>query len=158
MAKSPKGPGRIQPPTDISLLTDVEKKELRQQAKESVLEEMKQEARDEYFRQALTSVRRKNAPAAQIVEIFVDIAPFLPYISIDGVQYFHGYTYQVERTKAAVMYEQMQRSWLHQDEIDGRSRYNPYRKAQNTVIGPRNVGQSTTGANGMVDLPEDMEV
>lgn len=158
MAKGSKGPGRIQPPTDISLLTDEEKKALRESARKSVLEEMKQEARDEYFRQALTAVRRKNTPAAQMIDVFIDIAPFLPCIAIDGVQYFHGYTYSVERTRAAVLYEQMQRSWLHQDEIDGRSRYNPYRKAQNTVIGPRNIGQSTTGANGVVELPEDMEV
>ena len=57
------------------------------------------------------------------------------------------------RARAIVMYEQMQRSWLHQDEIDGRSRFNSYRKPQNITIGPRNIGQATPGfAKGAMGL------
>ena len=158
MAASKKGPGSRKIPTDVSLLTEDERKALREEARKSVLEEMKQDARDEFFRQVMAEARREKTPASQIIQVFVDIAPFLPYIAIDGTQYFHGYTYDVERTRALVIYEQMQRSWLHQDEIDGRSRFDPYRRAQNTVIGPRHAGQASVGANGAVTLPEDMEV
>lgn len=153
-----KGPARTAPPTNFNLLTKEQKAALREEAEKSVLEEMTQEARDEYFRAEISRARRAKTPSDQILEIFIDIAPFLPYIAIDGVQYFHGYTYPVPRNRAAVLYEQMQRSWLHQDEIDGRSRFNPYRKAQNQVIGPRHMGTATAGANGVVTMPEDTEV
>jgi hypothetical protein len=158
MMVAKKGPGPIKGPVNMKLLSKTEKEELRAEARKSVLEELTQEARDAYFKQALLDVRRENAPAAQIVDVMMDMAPFLPHIAIDGVQYFHGYTYPVERTRAVVLYEQMQRSWLHQDEIDGRSRFNPYRRAQNVTIGPRHMGQPTAGANGVVVMAEDAEV
>ena len=160
MAKEPikKGPGVSKAPANHKLLSKEDREELKAQARKSVLEELTQEARDDYFKKALAEARRENTPADQILDIFIDVAPFVPYIAIDGVQYFHGYTYQVPRNRAAVLYEQMQRSWLHQDEIDGRSRFNPYRRAQNTVLGPRNAGQQTVGANGVVHMPEDTEV
>ncbi len=158
MATSKKGPGSRKVPTDISLLSKEDREALRGEARKSVLEEMKQDARDEFFRQAMEEARRERTPASQIIKVFVDIASFLPYIAIDGTQYFHGYTYDVERTRALVLYEQMQRSWLHQDEIDGRSRFDPYRRQQNVVLGPRHAGQVTAGANGTVTLPEDAEV
>src|ERR1700722_3943006 len=160
MAKVPvkKGPGTSKSPVDHKLLSKEDKAALREQARKSVLEELTQEARDDFFSRALAEARRASTPADQILDIFIDVAPFVPFIAIDGIQYFHGYTYQVPRNRAAVLYEQMQRSWLHQDEIDGRSRFNPYRRAQNTVLGPRNAGQQTVGANGVVHMPEDAEV
>lgn len=153
-----KGSGTHKPPTKMSLLTKDEKDALITEARKTVLSEMTQDARDEFFRQALADVRRSHTPAEQILSVFIDIAPFLPYIAIDGTQYFHGYSYDVTRSRAHVLYEQMQRSWQHQDEIDGRSRFNPYRRAQNLTIGPNQIGQVTKGVNGAVTLPEDMEV
>ena len=157
-ASTKKGVSTRKPPTNIAMLTDQEKEALFEQARQSVLEEMKQDARDAYFEQALQKVRRGHTPKDQIIAVFVDIAPFLPYIAIDGVQYFHGYTYDVERSRGLVLYEQMQRSWQHQDEIDGRSRFNPYRRMQDVKIGPRHIGQATQGANGVVVMPEDAAV
>lgn len=159
MANTPrKGPGTGKAPANHKLLTPEEMKELKATAAQTVLDELTQEARDDYFKQAVAEARRAATPRDQIVPVTIDIAPFVPYIAIDGVQYFHGYSYQVPRSRAAVLYEQMQRSWLHQDEIDGRSRFNAYRKPQNTVLGPRNIGQTTQGANGTVTMPEDAEV
>ncbi len=158
MATVKKGPGITKAPANFKLLTVDERKALKAEAAKTVLEEMTQSARDEYFKAAIAEARRGHTPADQIIPVTIDIAPFVPYIAIDGVQYFHGYSYQVPRSRALVLYEQMQRSWLHQDEIDGRSRFNPYRRTQNTVIGPRNIGQSTSGANGTVTMPEDAEV
>lgn len=153
-----KGPGSRKIPTDMSLLSDEDKKALATEARKSLLEEMKQDARDVYFQAELTKLRRKNTPAEQIVSVMLDLASFVPYVAIDGTQYFHGYRYDVPRTTAIVLYEQMQRSWMHQDEIDGRSRFDPYRRPQNVTLGPRQMGQPTLGSNGVVTLPEDMEV
>lgn len=158
MAKKPEGPKKI--PIKLSLLTAVEKEEIRKQARATVLAEMEQDARDEYFKTAIAEARRDNTPQDQIIQVVIDIAPFLPHISIDGVMYFHGYEYSVPRSRALVMYEQMQRSWQHQDEIDGRSRFNPYRRAQNTTIGPRDADTVTRGMtrNSTVSMPADAEV
>lgn len=153
-----KGPGTGKAPANFKLLTPEERKELKAEAARTVLEEMTQVARDEYFKAAIAEARREHTPQDQIVPVTIDLAPYVGYIAIDGVQYFHGYAYQVPRSRSVVLYEQMQRSWLHQDEIDGRSRFNAYRRSQNTVIGPRNIGQATQGANGVVTMPEDAEV
>lgn len=158
MAKSPKGPGSNKIPTKLSLLSVEDKAALQAEARKSVVEEMTQDARDEYFRKAIAEARRAHVPDEQILHVFIDTAPFVPHIAIDGVAYYHGYAYDVPRTRAAVLYEQMQRSWLHQDEIDGRSRFTAYQRPQNRVIGPRQMGQVTMGANGAVTMPDDMEV
>lgn len=159
MATTPKkGPGTRKVPTDMSLLTADDKLALAKEAKKAVLEEMTQDARDAYFQAELAKLRRARTPAEQMVSVMLDLASFVPYVAIDGVQYFHGGRYDVPRSTAIVLYEQMQRSWMHQDEIDGRSRFDPYRRPQNLTLGPRHIGQPTAGSNGVVTLPEDMEV
>ena len=158
MVPPKKGPGISKAPANYKLLSKEELQELKATAAKTVLEEMKQDARDEYFKEAIAEARRGHTPSDQIISVTIDIAPFVPYIAIDGVQYFHGYSYPVPRSRALVLYEQMQRSWQHQDEIDGRSRFDPYRRARNTVVSPRNIGQATQGANGTVTIPEDAEV
>lgn len=153
MAKAPtKGPRKI--PTNMSLLSAEDQKALREEARKSVLEEMSQDARDEFFTKALADARREHIPAEQYIHLTIDIAPFLPHIMIDGVQYFHGYPYDVERSRAIVLFEQMQRSWLHQDEIDGRGKTEAYRRPQNRMLGPHQANQPTRGANGVVTFQE----
>jgi hypothetical protein len=149
VAKKPEGPSKI--PVDFKLLKPEDRKALREEARKSVLEEMSQDARDAFFKQALSEARRSHIPAEMYVEVMMDMAPFLPHVMIDGVQYFHGYSYQVEQHRAVVLYEQMQRSWQHQDEIDGRSKFNSYRKPVNARLGPQHMGTATRGANGVVE-------
>jgi hypothetical protein len=153
-----KGPTERSIPVKMELLSDEDKKALRAEAKASLLADMKQDARDEYFARALKKLRREQIPAEQIVNVSMDLAPFLPHVMLDGVMYFHGYAYDVPRSQAIVLYEQMQRSWMHQDEIEGRSRFNSYRRPQQLRIGPRDMGTTTAGANGPVVMPADMEI
>ena len=138
-------------PVNKALLTKVEREELLEQAKKSVLAEMEQDARDAYFKEALDKVRRQHVPAEKFVHLVIDIAPFLPHIMIDGVQYFHGYGYDVEQRQALVLLEQMQRSWQHQDEIDGRRKSDAYRRPQERKLGMSDAGTVTRGfATGAV--------
>lgn len=137
-------------PTDMSLLSKEDRVALKAEARKSVLEEMAQDARDAYFKQAMNEARRAQIPADQMLHVMIDAAPFLPHIMIDGTMYFHGYGYDVPQNQALVLYEQMQRSWQHQDEIDGRGRTEAYRRPQNRVLGPRHAGLPTSGANGVV--------
>lgn len=150
MAKKPKEPSKI--PVDKSLLSDADRAAIRKEAQASIISEMEQDARDAYFAEQLAAIRRKQIPAERMVEITMSLAPFLPHLLIDHNQYFDGYTYTVTASCAAVLYEQMQRSWMHQDEIDGRSRFNAYRRPRGDRIGPQHQGTATRGANGIITL------
>lgn len=148
MVKKPDVPRKI--PVNKNLLSKDDREALKAEARKSVLEEMTQDARDAYFKEAMDAVRRENVPDEQYVEVMIDIAPFERHIMIDGTQYFHGYRYPVEQRRALVLYEQMQRGWQHQDEIDGRRKSDAYRRPMNHILGPQHMGQATRGANGVV--------
>lgn len=137
-------------PVKTSMLSAEDKAALREEAKKSVLAEMEQDARDAYFAEQLAAVRRSHVPDDEILNVAIDVAPFIQFIMIDGTQFFHGYTYAVPRQQAVTLYEQMQRSWKHQDEIDGRSQSEAYRRPQNRTLGPRDMGTATRGVNGPV--------
>ena len=153
-----KGPPERRVPVKLELLSPEEIAAIKKEARASLLEEMKQDARDEYFSKELKKLRREQIPAEQIVSVSLDLAPFLPHVALDGLMFFHGYTYDVPRSQAIVLYEQMQRSWMHQDEIEGRSRFNSYRRPQQLRIGPNDMGKTTMGANGPVVMPADTEI
>lgn len=137
-------------PVRKDLLSKDDRETLDSEAQKSVAAELAQDARDAYFAEALAKARRAHVPSDELLNVTIDVAPYVPFIMLDGVQFFHGYTYQVANRVRMVLMEQMQRSWLHQDEIDGRSRFNLYRRPQNVTIGPHNQGQPTVGANGLV--------
>ena len=146
---NPNGPRKI--PVDKSLLSEEDRAALLAEARKSVLEEMSQDARDAYFKDAVATARRERIPAEQFIHVMIDCAPYVPNIMINGMQYFHGYAYDVEQSLAVVLYEQMQRSWHHQDEIDGRRKSDAYRRPQDRRLGPSAAGTVTRGANGVVE-------
>jgi hypothetical protein len=152
LAKKSKEPSKI--PVDHSLLSEEDRRAITKEAAASITEEMKQDARDAFFASELAKLRRRQVPAERMVKVTMNLAPYMPHLLIDNDQYFDSYTYDVEQSRAAVLYEQMQRSWAHQDEIDGRSRFNAYRRPQNSVIGPGHAGSPTRGANGIVTLEQ----
>lgn len=143
MAKKPPEPKKI--PADLTLLSADVKAELKKEAKASLLAEMEQDARDKFFQDEMASLRRGQVPADQIVRIAIDLAEYAPNLMIDGVYYCHGYEYDVPQKTAVVLLEQMQRTWQHQDEIDGRSRFAAYRKPRGTTIGNSHAGTATRG-------------
>jgi hypothetical protein len=148
MAKKPVERKKL--PVRLDLLSAEAKAALDKEARASILAEMEQDARDAYFADKMAELRRGEVPEDQIVNVTIDTAPFVRCIMIDGVQFFHGYTYAVPVRQAAVLYEQAHRSWRHQDEIDGRSRTEAYRRPLNTVLGPQHAGTPTRGQNGTV--------
>lgn len=138
-------------PVNLNVLTDEDRAALTAQAKSSIKDEMAQDAKTKFYELELARLRRAEVPADQIETLTMDFAPFITFAMIDGIQYFHGYSYQVPHKLAVVLMEQMQRSWKHQDELDGRSRFQPYRRPNNTVLGPQSAGTPTRGANGVVN-------
>ena len=159
MAKKPVDNSKI--PIKADLLDEDVKKELRKSAKASITEEMTQDARTAYYEEQRARYRRQNVPMEQIVQVTIDVAPFVPNIMIDGVQYFHGYTYSVPHSLRLVLLEQMQRSWQHQDEIDGRSKTEATRRPTNRTIGPADAGTPLRSPHGgiapaLADTADDM--
>jgi len=148
VAKKPEVRRKI--PVRKDLLTVEDREALKAEARKSVLAEMEQDARDAFFQEALREARQAHVPDEQMLHVTVDLAPFLPYVMLDEVQYFHGYSYDVPRSRAVVLYEQMQRSWQHEDETHGRSRFSPGRRPRSIVLGPRDAGTVTRGVNGPI--------
>ena len=86
----------------------------REQAKKALLiaatEQLEHEAR--------LSAQRGSAKGDN-VDVYIDLAPFAGDIRLDGVAYEHGRKYRVPRKVGAVLMEQMQRSWQHEDSLRG---------------------------------------
>jgi len=116
-----KKPGRLRIPRS-NLLQEDERRALTDEARKSVLADLKQEERDAWFEQERTRLLRETVPTEQMVHVTIDLAPYCAFLMLDGVQFFHGYTYEVGQPQCACILEQMYRSWTHQDEIDGRGR------------------------------------
>jgi hypothetical protein len=152
-----KGPLGYELPADIGKLSKVEREEITKSAKEALDEALKQKARDAHFDQETERLRRAFTPDEQYVNIVIDSAPYVPYFRLDGAPFYNGYEYVVTRSQACVLIEQMQRSWTHQNEIDGRSRFAHYRRQQEMSINPAHEGSPTRGAAGAT-VSADMEI
>lgn len=131
---SKKGPENVSMDVDPTLLSDQDKADLRKTVAVEMAEDRKQFARDAFIEEERRRQRRKHTPSEQYVRIVIDAAPYVKNFMIDGEMFFTGYEYRVRRSVAAVLNEQMQRSFMHQDEIDGRSKFAPYRRAQGMFI------------------------
>ena len=72
----------------------------------------------------------------EIVTITVDLPEYSNSITINMEPFWHGHTYSVPRHVANSMKEQMQRAWIHQDEIDGKSLAQNLQQRRDTVLTP----------------------
>ena len=72
----------------------------------------------------------------ELETVYVNFADFIDRITLDGVTYMHGRSYELPKAKADVVREQMARSWRHQAEIEGKDEPNFYLEQQtrNTAI------------------------
>jgi len=68
--------------------------------------------------------------------VYINFADYIDRITLDGVTYMHGRTYELPKAKADVVREQMARSWRHQAEIEGKDNPTFYLEQQqrNTAI------------------------
>jgi hypothetical protein len=159
MAKNEKGPQRpTTTPVDHKVLSADRRAQLTKQAEEDLAAEREQQAGDDWYDKELERLRRGYIPSAQYVRITIDAAPYVQFFMLDGVQYYPGYPYEVTRDQAAVLNEQCQRSWQHQDQIDGRDRYQPYRREQGMKIGVAQMGTTTRGFATGATINADMSI
>ena len=114
-------------------LTEDEKEEIRQRAFEQVEKERKARAEEAFMQQALDDARRADEPTLQMEDVFIDLPGHAVRILIDGVEYLHGFIYNVNAHQAATMRDIMQRCWNHENEVGGANR-EWYRRPRNTTL------------------------
>lgn len=128
-------------------LTSEEMLKLEEEARLEVEKEMKKELAENFKEQAKIRFKKKalfksgedaQGEDDEIETITVDLAKYSPWIVLDGVRYYHGQTYKFTKEQAAVVREQIYRSWLHDAEIHGLdSNAHNARRAYNVRIGPK---------------------
>ena len=114
-------------------LTEDEKEEIRQRAFEQVEKERKARAEEAFMQQALDDAHRADEPTLQMEDIFIDLPGHAVRILIDGIEYLHGFIYNVNAHQAATMRDIMQRCWNHENEVGGANR-EWYRRPRNTTL------------------------
>lgn len=93
-------------------------------------------AEEEARLRRLEGQRTGQADKDEDVEIFIDVAEFCDRITLNMVDYFHGYRYTVPRHVADSLREIMQRTHRHQMEIDGKSHDEMYRRTAPVALSP----------------------
>jgi hypothetical protein len=113
-------PQRDDPEAFFPELTDKEKAALREKARLMVANELKDRAEKALLSQYLEEERHAHDPEQELVPCFLDLAPHCEYLMLDGVQYYHARLYHVTPSVFAVLVEQMNRGWAHEDQTEVR--------------------------------------
>lgn len=100
---------------DQDLLTADEKEALRAKARATIVQEQKDKLRDALYAQFLDEERRTHDPKKATVPILLQLAAHAQYIMLDGRQYHTDQVYHVTSDVAAVLIEQMNRGWAHEE-------------------------------------------
>lgn len=136
MAKDPKDtkkplPSMITAEGARDLLTQEEIDKLQAEVDAEAAEEAREDARKAVKEKMRLEARRKKGLEEAQEEVFIDLAPFADRILIDNTAYLQGISYTVRASLAIVLREQMQRTWGHQAEIDGKpATYNRHRNTR----------------------------
>jgi hypothetical protein len=111
-------------------LTPEEIAAIREKARLTVLNEIKDRAEKDLLAQFLAEERQQLIPEHELVDVYLNLASHSLYIMLDGKQYLHEHWYRVTKPVFAVLTEQMNRGWAHDDQTQvsdskGRRRWRP---------------------------------
>lgn len=155
-------------------LTPEEIEAVREQARLKVINEMKDRAQKQLLDHFIEEERQALVPEAELVDIFLNLASHTNYIMLDGKQYWHEHWYKVTRNVFAVLTEQMNRGWAHDDQTqvsdskgqrrwrppvgigfdNFRGRVGPWGADRNLTVGS---SQLAAGAAGVMRYPGPVE-
>jgi hypothetical protein len=140
----------------VGLLTEAEKAEIRQQAKDQVLKEQKDREKAALLAQFIKEEKQIVDPKEMVYPIVLHLAPHANCIMLDGKQYFTEQVYDVTIPVGHVLIEQMNRGWAHEaatqvTDSKGRRPFQPpmgigfgnfmdNRRPRNLAVGSENVG------------------
>lgn len=119
---------------EIEAAKKVARENVEKAARQAEIEKIvaEEEARLKRIEGQRTGVADKD----EMVHLFIDLAEFCDRITINGVQYFHGYAYDVPRHVADTLREIMQRTHRHQMELDGKGLEESYRRTAPVALSP----------------------
>jgi hypothetical protein len=140
----------------FTALSDKEKEEIRERALQQVMKERKAREEEAFFQAALdkarldtdTDMEPTQRAKLQREEVFVDLPGHAVHIMLDGVEYLHGFTYNVDSLQAQTMREIIQRAWNHEEEVGGANRH-WYQKPRNTRLTRHSQRLTTTQILGV---------
>lgn len=137
----------------LELLSFEERQDIREQAREKVLADRKDEAEKALLAQYLEEERRALEPAKQMMGITLDLAPYTKQALIDGREYWHGYYYEVPKDLFDVLAEMQARSWQHDDEVGSPNRNQYQRPAYmgTSNFGDRQIRRELSVTAGTID-------
>lgn len=117
------------------ILTAQDVAEVRADAKKKLLAKQRADAKKALLIMAQQELEhearleaQRGAARGDNVDVYIDLAPYAKDLRLDGVVYEHGTRRRVPRRVAAVLFEQMQRSWNHEDSLHGKSD-RPFRRS-----------------------------
>jgi hypothetical protein len=108
-------PQRDDPARFSGLLSEAEIEDLRKEAREAVLAEQKKRESDALYYKFLDEERKAHDPKKKQVPVFLQLAGHAQYIMLDGTQYHTNNVYNVTEDVYAVLIEQMNRGWAHEE-------------------------------------------
>ena len=120
----------------VEALTEGQVKSIETLAQQEVEKEQKDALRKKYKDHFKKVMRQQTGVEEGVEEIYIDLAKHSDGITIDGIKYQHGHTYQVKSSLAADMRWIMRMTYEHQSEIDGKTK-SYYNTARNTVLSPQ---------------------
>jgi len=137
-------------PSTFNLLSQKERDAIREKARLTVQNEMKDREEKALLDRYIDEERKASDPKEQLVPIFLELAGHSEYIMLDGVQYFHQRLHHVTSSVFAVLVEQQARGWAHEEETEVRD----------TKTRRRFRAPSYVGAQNFMDnrRPRDLEV
>lgn len=125
-----------------SILTDDEIEAAKRLAHERVAKAMKEAETERLIASEMEKIRREEGRRTgkvdldEEVKVTIDLAEFANKLTINGQEYWHGYTYTVARHVYDTMRDIMFRGHLHQNALDGKDLSTFYRsKAQPVLSG-----------------------
>lgn len=133
------------PATDASrsILTDVEIADAKRVARDRVEKALKEAEKERIIREEMEAFKREEGRRTgqvnldEEVEMTVDLAEFASKLTINGVSYWHGYTYKVPRHVYDTARDIMFRGHLHQNNLDGKDMATFYRSKAAPVLSGR---------------------
>jgi hypothetical protein len=130
------------------LLNDEQRAAIKARAREHVRKKQVERETDRLF---ALEVKRAEIEMAEgddeIVEIVIDLPRYAHRMTIDGMEYYHGLTYEVPQRKYRSMLDTMARSWEHNREIHGdRRQADVNRDPDNRGV---NLGRNADNARNM---------
>lgn len=121
-------------------LTEQDKIEARERAREHVAKARKTKALDAYFAAAIREEERGFEPNDEMVDFTVNLPEYTPMLKINNVGYYHGCTYEVPQHVMVSMLDMQGRAWEHEGEWkEGRHRVGDAgRRPRHLMISPTN--------------------